>query len=683
MSESGLLVSFESNAVSDPGVWLDAVADAVFMVAAGGRVLTANRAFERLIGRRPSAETPAEAPTENFDTIGRLLPGEVVAHVEDVWLESTVSRERAIRHVVFQGRVRRLTGDPVWSGNRLEGVLCTLSELPDTGREVAVNEGTSPSALPASPDAEAVSHGDAVADGAQLEEILIWVQELGESLQAINKGVLRLLGFEEAVMLAAAEGMAAFVHPDDRLRFRHSLAAAVRLGESQVVEHGMLTVTGGALWCRTTLRPLEKETVRGVTVPLGPRQETPTSPERCNDALLHVARLAGSAETLEGFLDEALACLCAALDTDAAELVAAEGNERRVLAGRATSGMHRPAYGFLPSGFVEQALRTEGVLASDDLESDRRFTSLDVKTGTNVMFRSVYAAPLLGHGGRAGTLFVYACRPAAFSQEGLRFLGELQGIVALVLENFGLRRRLRSAESRLSLRDALVDFEAHELKNPLAAMQLQVQVGKRIAAGKEGGISVDRLRRHYGLVEKQVRRLTSSITETLEFWRHFHGRFQLSLSTVEMSPFLKGIVDNLTQEAADARCDLNVETEMLPVMRVDQERLRFLIERLLTLGFKYGSGKQLDFRCRDEGGRLVMRLHAPGVAFPDTAETDLTQALQQRRAADIATTLFLGRLITEAHGGTLDLTHLPREGTAFVLNLPITGMESTQGQAGL
>jgi len=114
----------------------------------------------------------------------------------------------------------------------------------------------------------------------------------------------------------------------------------------------------------------------------------------------------------------------------------------------------------------------------------------------------------------------------------------------------------------------------------------------------------------------------------------------------------------------------------LPEIRGDRERLRQLIDNLISNAVKYSeAGGEVLVEARTDDGRVVVRVRDKGPGIPVEYQAQIFEKFG--RAAGIAKPgtglgLFLSRSFAEAHGGSLAVESRPGEGATFTLVLPVT-----------
>jgi signal transduction histidine kinase len=226
-------------------------------------------------------------------------------------------------------------------------------------------------------------------------------------------------------------------------------------------------------------------------------------------------------------------------------------------------------------------------------------------------------------------------------------------------------RREVESRSRRSLEDLSASI-AHEIRNPItAAKSLVQQMG-------EDPSSTDNLE-YAETALSELDRVERSISHLLRYARDEEPRLQvLELRTVALAA-----VEGLADRASSAGVDLAIEFDRTGEMRGDAEKLRRVIENLISnaleamdaaavvsprikiLGGENLAGTEIWLRVMDNG---------PGISVADRER--IWSPFFTTRAAGTGLGLALSRKTIEAHGGRIELVADTREGAEFVLSFP-------------
>jgi len=218
------------------------------------------------------------------------------------------------------------------------------------------------------------------------------------------------------------------------------------------------------------------------------------------------------------------------------------------------------------------------------------------------------------------------------------------------------RVRLAQAQEAIRLRDEFLSIASHELKTPLTALQLQLQILlKRVGPENE---------RLAGKVKKAAQagdRLADLIDNLLDVGRIASGRLILKLDTFDLVEAARDVFDRLRDSAAQLRCS-------------DRLRVEQIVTNLLDNAIKYATGTPIKIVVKRVGHDGVLEVHDSG---PGLREEDLGRVFERfERASSAAPSgmglgLYIARQIAERHGGTLSARNLEGGGACFTARLPL------------
>ena len=226
-------------------------------------------------------------------------------------------------------------------------------------------------------------------------------------------------------------------------------------------------------------------------------------------------------------------------------------------------------------------------------------------------------------------------------------------------------RRQVETRSRRSLEDLSASI-AHEIRNPItAAKSLVQQMG-------EDPASTDNLE-YAETALSELNRVERSISHLLRYARDEEPRLRL----LELRSVAVAAVDGLQDRAISAGVELSIEFDRPGEMLGDPEKLRRVIENLISnaldaiataeivqprisiLGGENLAGNEIWIRVIDNG---------PGITSSDADR--IWSPFYTTREEGTGLGLALSRKTIEAHGGRIELLTEPRQGTEFVLSFP-------------
>jgi len=271
-------------------------------------------------------------------------------------------------------------------------------------------------------------------------------------------------------------------------------------------------------------------------------------------------------------------------------------------------------------------------------------------------------------------------RRLAITKTALIGFIDLMLLAGLGLVWANVRRELKLSR----LKSDFVANVSHELKTPLALIRLFAET---LELGRVP--SEEKKRQYHGIINKESRRLTQLINNILDFSRIEAGRKEYRFVRADPGAVVRDVVDayRFPIEHMGFTLDLDV-AEDLPEMEIDPEALSQALINLLNNAIKYSpQEKSIRVWARREGDRVLVTVVDRGIGIPKAEHKRIFEKFYRVENSLVHTTkgsglgLALVQHITEAHGGRVEVTSAPGEGSAFTLSLPAGGEAGTGAPA--
>ena len=230
-------------------------------------------------------------------------------------------------------------------------------------------------------------------------------------------------------------------------------------------------------------------------------------------------------------------------------------------------------------------------------------------------------------------------------------------------------QRLRRAESMAALSTITAGI-AHEIKNPLGALDIHLQLLEGLA---EGASPVDRgrMQRYLEIVREEVGRLNGIVVDFLDAVRPL----QVSVQKTSVTELVKGVAELYGPEFDSRGIHLELDLEEGPLeAAVDPRLLRQAIGNLLKNGSEaiIGSGV-VRIATRTEEEYLLVLIEDSGCGMEKEQLGRIFEPYHTTKASGTGLGLTIVYRIIKEHGGTIHVESRPGAGTKFIIKLPLWG----------
>ena len=224
----------------------------------------------------------------------------------------------------------------------------------------------------------------------------------------------------------------------------------------------------------------------------------------------------------------------------------------------------------------------------------------------------------------------------------------------------------RLTERRTALHDLGASL-AHELRNPLNALSLNLQVlNEDLAAGE---LSLDRIRDRTARMLEDSKRLEEVVTHLLEVSRS--DKLELQSGTVD--PVVARVVERLDGLARHNGCVINFEGHSYRRLLLDEARFERAIGNIVRNAIEAAAegGRRVWVSTRDDPASTVIVVDddGPGIRAEDRSNVFLIYRTGKRGGTGLG--LPLAREEIRRHGGEIEALPRPGGGARFVVHLPI------------
>jgi two-component system OmpR family sensor kinase len=236
-----------------------------------------------------------------------------------------------------------------------------------------------------------------------------------------------------------------------------------------------------------------------------------------------------------------------------------------------------------------------------------------------------------------------------------------------------LRARISELEQLLQARDEFLSIAAHELRNPMHSLLLQVSAAVQLARQQGATPLARRLERVQHIVDRYVKRASL----LLDVGRLNATRLRPQVESVDFAEIVREVVESYSPEAVFNRSALNVRIPHSLCGRWDRLALEQIVSNLISNAIKFGAGASIDVSLeskQDSSVKFEVRDRGIGIAQIDQERIFgrfERLSAQPGHPAGAGVGLWLVRGLVESHGGTIQVHSEPAKGSTFTVVLPV------------
>lgn len=251
--------------------------------------------------------------------------------------------------------------------------------------------------------------------------------------------------------------------------------------------------------------------------------------------------------------------------------------------------------------------------------------------------------------------------------------------------NAETERLIEELREAVRARDEFVAIAAHELRNPMTPILIQLHLLRAAADDPARCVPetiVPRLERLQAAIQEFLRRSTV----LLDLSRIAQGNIRIEAAKVDLSALVEGVIASIGLPARKVGCTLQTDVHPGVLGMWDPLALEQVVENLLSNAIKFGAGKPVFIRVRRNGQSVEITVRDQGVGISEEDRKRIFErferAVTQRQHGGFGIGLWLANQLVMAMAGSIHVESAPGQGTSFVVTLPCAETEQQKGSTG-
>ena len=215
---------------------------------------------------------------------------------------------------------------------------------------------------------------------------------------------------------------------------------------------------------------------------------------------------------------------------------------------------------------------------------------------------------------------------------------------------------------------------SHELKSPLASIQLYLETLKYQDVSREEG------KEFVETMLSDTARLSGLIDNILQSSKADPKSMELQISKVDLGKFLSEIVKNHKRQFEERKCEVKLQLEASPILTLDKKALQMVFNNLIGNALRYSPPESTLKIILQRSGRFwEIEFEDQGIGFEKKDMKKIFKKFYRVQNKDTQNIegaglgLFISREIIRNHKGKLKVMSTGRgQGAVFTVSLPVS-----------
>ncbi|MFQ6131690.1 MAG: sensor histidine kinase [Armatimonadota bacterium] len=227
------------------------------------------------------------------------------------------------------------------------------------------------------------------------------------------------------------------------------------------------------------------------------------------------------------------------------------------------------------------------------------------------------------------------------------------------------------ASQKLAALGQLAGSVAHELRNPLGAIKNAAYFLRRKYGGGEEQVAT-----LLSVIDQEIATGDRIISSLLDFCR----AEPLKLRPTDVSACLEAALEKL--EGSDGVSVVRKLPPDLPLIAGDASQLYLVFTNIIANAIQaMPEGGELRVEARSGNGVVEVAVHDTGVGIPEQDLERIFEPLYTTKTHGIGLGLVVCKTLVERHGGEIEVTSTPGQGSSFAVRLPVASAQAASGES--
>jgi signal transduction histidine kinase len=296
-------------------------------------------------------------------------------------------------------------------------------------------------------------------------------------------------------------------------------------------------------------------------------------------------------------------------------------------------------------------------------------------------YRAVIAVPIMLQDQAIGAFILFNDKPYQVSNRDTFLLSTAAIQASMSIQNALLFVEVKDKNAALEranqLKSQFLANVTHELRTPLHSI---ISYGSLIVDGFLDGELTKEQEEHVQFMVDRAEDLSHLVDEMLDLSKIEADRIEVHIESMELTPSLKEVINQLKHLANDKALNLTLEGDVgLPMVMADSHRIRQVVINLVSNAIKFTEKGSVTIECRlsPKGDIVRVSVHDSGIGISPAALGLIFEAFRQadgsttRRFGGTGLGLTIAKKLIELQGGEVTVESVVGQGSTFSFSLPV------------
>ncbi|MGZ4808896.1 MAG: sensor histidine kinase [Thermoanaerobaculia bacterium] len=260
------------------------------------------------------------------------------------------------------------------------------------------------------------------------------------------------------------------------------------------------------------------------------------------------------------------------------------------------------------------------------------------------------------------------------------------GVMVVLFGAIGLAFQAASRQMKLSqMKSDFVSNVSHELRTPLASIRV---FGEYMRLGRV--VTEEKVREYGEYIEAESRRLTQLINNILDFSKIESAEKKYKFADTDILALAHDTVCAFAMPLRDQGYDVSftAPAAILPPVTIDKDAIAQVLMNLLDNAVKYSNGqKKVEVIVTADATHVRIAVRDRGIGIPASEQKKIFDKFYRVGSGlvhDVKGSglgLAIVNHVVKAHGGRVEVTSAPGEGSTFTIVLPTSGVAAPAVQS--